>query len=326
MSGGWRLAASGLVAVLALAGCGEPASYPVVGTLERDRIALVAEAPEPITRIAVREGQRVEPGEVLVELDRSRAGAELDRLEAVAERTQRRLDELLRGPRQERIDESRARLAAAESALATAVDELRRIERLQQRDLASDSQLDAARNARDQARGAFDAARAALAARVEGTTVEELDQARAEVREAEAAVRRQRLTVERLTVTAPRAARVEALPFEIGETPRAGEPLVLLRAVDQPPYARVYVPAELHRKFRPGAEVTVRVDGHGERPGRVRFIAGEAVFTPYFALTEHDAGRLSYLAEIDVEDAGELPSGIPARAVVPEREASAGNE
>ena len=307
-----------LLMVLMLAGCNDGGVYPVVGTLERDRIALAAELAEPVTVIHVQEGQHVEAGTVLIEQDARRAEADLARLDAQADRARRRLDELLRGPRQEAIAEARARQVAAESMLNTAREELQRIEQLQARSLASDSQRDAARNARDQAKGELDAARAALAALVEGTTIEELDQARAAVREAEAGVERQRLTLERLTLAAPRAARVESLPFEVGETPRAGEPLILLHAIDLPPYARVYVPAALHRQFQPGERVQVRVDGHGDKPGQVRFIASNAAYTPYFALTEHDAGRLSYLAEIDLDDADDLPSGIPVRAVIPE--------
>jgi HlyD family secretion protein len=318
-----RLTAAALV--VALTGCEQGAEYPVVGTLERDRIELVAELSEPITNIHVREGQRVEAGTVLVEQDRRRAEAELTRLEAAVDRLRHRLDELLRGPRQEAIDEARARLVAAEAALATARDELRRLEPLQARNLISQSQLDTARNSRDQSQGAVDAARAALAALVEGTTADELEQARAAVREAEASSEAQRLTLERLTMSAPRAALVESLPFEPGETPRPGAPVVLLLAADQAPYARVYVPASLHHQFQPGSRVSISIDGHGERMGQVRHIAGETAFTPYFALTEHDAGRLSYLAEIDLEDAESLPSGIPVRAVAPDTAGGAGN-
>lgn len=315
-----------LVILLALAGCGDPDEYPVVGTLERDRIAMAAELAEPVAAIHVREGEQVEPGDVLIEQQTDRAEADLARREAAADRARGRLEELLRGPRQEAIDEARARLVAAESALETARAELQRVQPLQERDLASESQLDSVRNARDQARGEVDAARASLAALIEGTTAEELEQARAALREAEALVERQRLTLGRLTITAPRTAYVESLPFELGETPRAGDPLILLRALDQPPYARVYVPAALHRQFQPGARVQVRIEGHGERPGRVRYLATEASFTPYFALTEEDAGRLSYLAEIDLEKADALPSGLPVRAVVPKTGSGVGDE
>ena len=46
--------------------------------------------------------------------------------------------------------------------------------------------------------------------------------------------------------------------------------------------------------------------------GRVRWIASEAMFTPYFALTERDRGHLTYAAKIDIETDGDrLPDGIP---------------
>lgn len=302
--------------LLILTGCKGQDEHPVVGTLERDRIALSAELAEPVAAIEVDEGDRVAAGQPLLQLDARRAEAELSRLQARADRAARRLDELLRGPRQEAIDEARARLAAAESGLRTAEQDLERVRRLSDRDLASRRDLDTAENARERAESEYDAARAALAALVEGTTAEELDQARAAVREAEAAVAGQRLTIERLTLASPRAARVEALPFELGETPRVGDALVVLRAADQAPYARVYVPAELKALFRTGAQVRVHVEHLEPRRGRVRYIASEAAFTPYFALTEHDAGRLSYLAEIDLENGEDLPVGVPVRAVV----------
>ncbi|MDH3955033.1 MAG: hypothetical protein OEV03_12475, partial [Gammaproteobacteria bacterium] len=46
--------------------------------------------------------------------------------------------------------------------------------------------------------------------------------------------------------------------------------------------------------------------------GRVRWVAHEAAFTPYFALTERDRGRLTYLAKVDIEEQQErLPDGVP---------------
>ena len=85
-------------------------------------------------------------------------------------------------------------------------------------------------------------------------------------------------------------------------------------------FARVYVPADLRATVRPGTTLEVRVDGvAGAFAGRVRWVSADASFTPYFALTEHDRSRLSYLAEIDLEGADELPSGLPLRAARPQR-------
>ena len=69
---------------------------------------------------------------------------------------------------------------------------------------------------------------------------------------------------------------------------------------------------------QPGKKLDVRVDGiSGSITGTVRWVSADASFTPYFALTEHDRSRLSYLAEVDVPDASSLPSGVPLEVDFP---------
>ena len=74
-----------------------------IGTLERDRFELVAEAQEPVVEIAVREGQAVQAGDLLVRLDDSRFAAQFARARAVRDRSAARLAELVRGPRVRRL-------------------------------------------------------------------------------------------------------------------------------------------------------------------------------------------------------------------------------
>ena len=65
--------------------------------------------------------------------------------------------------------------------------------------------------------------------------------------------------------------------------------------------------------MRIGTEARIHIDGL-ETPvnGRVRWISSEAAFTPYFALTERDRGRLSFVAKVDIMDDRErLPDGVP---------------
>ena len=52
----------------ALTGCAD-ADKPLLGTLEWDRVSLPAEASEVLLRITVAEGERVEAGQLLLELD-----------------------------------------------------------------------------------------------------------------------------------------------------------------------------------------------------------------------------------------------------------------
>jgi HlyD family secretion protein len=61
------------------------------------------------------------------------------------------------------------------------------------------------------------------------------------------------------------------------------------------------------------------VDGvDAPQRGVVRYIAGEASFTPYYALTQRDRSRLVYVAEIDLPDAASsaLPVGVPVEVTL----------
>jgi HlyD family secretion protein len=310
------LRALGTIAwLLTAAGCGDGSDGHAVGTLERDRLELVAEASEPIVRHAVREGDRVEAGQLLVQLDATRFDALVAQAEAARDRALSRLAELERGPRRELVASARATLAGAEGSLASAREELRRSEHLVLTGVGSPARLDRDRAAHDEALARRDAARASLEALVEGTTHEELLQARAALAEAESALTEIRTRAARLEVRAPMAGRVDALPYETGERPPTGAPVAVLLA-EGAPHARVYVPEALRVRVRPGVAARVHVDG-ADAPfaARVRSVSSEASFTPYAALTEQDRGRLVFVAEIDLEGeaAAELPAGVPVQ-------------
>jgi HlyD family secretion protein len=284
-----------------------------VGTLERDRIELVAEAQESIVEIRVREGQRVETGDLLLRLDDARVVAQVEQTRGARDRAAARLAELERGPRAERIREGRARLAGAEGLLTTAERVLARTRALVTQGIAAPDDLDRDRARCDDARASRDAARATLDELLEGATIEELDQARAALAEAEAALADLGVHLARLEVRAPRPGVVDALPFKQGERPPQGAVVAVMLAA-MAPYARVYVPEPVRVHVRPGTAAGVHVDGI-ERSfhGRVRTVSHDAAFTPYFALTERDRSRLAYVAEVDLvdTDARDLPTGVP---------------
>ena len=284
----------------------------LVGQLERDRISLVAETNDPIIEIAVNEGDRVSPGELVLRQDSSLLDHGMERLQAEAGRAQARLDELVRGPRQETIRAAEARLEDSRSRLAEATANWRRVEELREQGLASAAELDSAIQRKESAKAAFTASRAELDSLLEGATVEELEQARASLKAAKAAAAELSVRMDRLALNAPMEASVEALPFETGERPAPGQTVAVLLASGTP-HAVIFIPAARRAEFPAGTEVMVSVDGFGEYPGRVRYVASEAAFTPYFSLTQRERGRLSYRAEIDLEGdtAGGLPAGIP---------------
>ena len=182
-----------------------------------------------------------------------------------------------------------------------------------QRKLTSQSSLDRQRAARDSAEASRKAAHAQLTLLLKGTRIEELDQARDSLAQAQAQLQQAEISAQRLTVRAPRAGIVEALPYKVGDRPPAGSPVVVMIA-DGTTYARVYVPEPMRVRVQAGTPASVLVDGKEQSfAARVRYISNEASFTPYFALTQKDRSRLSYLAHVDLEaeQGASLPVGIP---------------
>lgn len=306
--------------MLGLLSCHRSLPPQALGMLEWDRIELNAMASELIVAIHAVEGDRVARGELILELDPRRARAELQRLVAVAAESEARLAELVRGPRQEEIDQARARLERSESLRWEAGVTQRRVKALVEQKLASAADLDRANTELNTATSDVAANREALDRLLNGTTREELDQARARVAQNAAAVARQELAVSELAVRATRSGRIDNLPYKLGERPPVGGVVVVLLGGDAP-FARVYIPESSRIGMAPGQEYPVAIDGLDRRfTGTVRKVSSDPVFTPYFALSERDRARLAFVAELWLlaEEARELPAGVPVQVELTE--------
>lgn len=314
-TGRWWL----LVLVAASVGCGrEPPR--MLGSLEWERVTLRAPAAERIDRIAVAEGEAVEVGQLIATLDDRVPAAQLAAAEAEVRRLDARFDELLAGPRGERIRSAQAREARAASLADNARQERRRVDALVARGLLSAAEQDRARTADEAAGAELAALRAELAELVAGSRSEEIAQAVAAVAAARANATVAAVRHQRLRIVAPRAGVIDSLPFEPGDEPPAGAAIATLRVGDAP-YARIYVPESRRLQVSPGTPLELRLHG-SERvlAGRVRTIATEPSFTPYFALAGDDVDRLVFVAEValDPAEAAMLPAGLAVSAAVPE--------
>ncbi|MDN5781605.1 MAG: HlyD family secretion protein, partial [Luteimonas sp.] len=113
---------------------------------------------------------------------------------------------------------------------------------------------------------------------------------------------------------APRAGRIDSIPYKLGDQAPVGAPLVVM-LVGNAPYARVYIPEQQRVGLHVGDAIDVYVAGRDQPyAGKVRMLRSEPGFTPYYALIGDDAARLSYLAEVALgDDAATLPAGLPVR-------------
>lgn len=302
-------------AMLVLAACRADAPQ-ALGTLEWDRVTLPAPVAEKIVRVDVREGQQVAAGAPLLQLELTRTQSQLAAAQAQATQRREALAELRAGPRGEAIAQARASLAAAQAQARDADAYYARLQPLGRQRLVAASEVDRARAASQSAQAQVRVAQAALLELERGTRAEQVAQGEAAVAAADAQARVQAVTLEKLDIVAPRAGRIDSLPYKLGDQAPVGAPLAVM-LVGEAPYARVYLPQALRNRLKVGDTVQVRLDGQKKAyTGRVRMIRSEPSFTPYFALTGQDAERLSYLAEISLgKEAASLPVGAPLQVV-----------
>lgn len=308
------------LAAFVVTGCSQTDTQPlIVGQLQSDRIEVMTDFSERVVEQFVREGDTVAAGDVLLRLDDRRAVLRVRELRAVLQEQQARLAELTRGPREEQIRAERANLAGARDDVAFRKLELERAQNVLEKGLSAAEEVDRARIALDSAssKRAFHQAR--LAELLAGTTTEELERAESMVAQAEARLASAELDLELHRIVAPVAGRIDSLIVELGEHTQQDQPALVLLAGTQP-FARAYIPQALRSSVAVGDAVRVHADGLNEPlAARIRWLASDAAFTPYFALTEHDRGRLSYLAKIDIDgDMPRLADGMPVEVEVVE--------
>lgn len=303
-----------VAALLILSACSKT-PQAVLGTLERDRISLPSTVFERIAEVRVHEGERVQAGATLMTLESARSSSRLQALAAEVARLQGVLAEAEQGPRQETIAEARARSRKAQSLALDARQEYARVAAIVARKLLPAAELDRARAARDAADADVAATRSALQALLNGTRSEQITQAESALAAATAQAASAQVDLERTEIRAPRAGLIDSLPYKMGDQPPLGATLAVL-LVGAKPYARVYVPQPMRAQWQIGTSVQILVAGEQQpRTGKVRAVRSEPSFTPYFALAGEDVARLSYLAEIELDqDDATLAVGLPVSA------------
>lgn len=201
---------------------------------EEPETRVAGPVPGRIAKVLVKEGDRVEEGAILVELDSAVERASLAAAEAEVVAAKADLSRALRGQRAEDIEASAADASAARTRADLSESVRARAEALAKKGAVSAEELDRARSAALADQAAFksvDARRRLVAA---GSRSEDIASARARVSAAAARAEQARATAERLVVRAPIAGEVLRVKYRAGEyyTP-GGESLLLLGATDR---------------------------------------------------------------------------------------------
>lgn len=290
----WMVAAA---LVLVLGGGGAAVMFGSKGQAsQQESTAKVEEGPlavavaetgtvEPLTQVEIKSrvagqvatllvdvGDRVEKGQLLIQLDRTDMERERARAEADRDMVKARLKMLEAGARPEDLRESRAQLEQAESAFRRAEAEYRRSQAAVKAETLSPRDAESARGDYEGMRAQRDAAKARLARLEAGARPEELMEARAQLAKAEVALTAAEDQLSYASIRSPMTGTVIRRGIEAGEMVSPGvsataQGTSMLTVAD---LDRLILKSSLNQidigKVKKGLSVEIRVDS---APGKV---------------------------------------------------------
>lgn len=300
--------------IILLGGCMIKDKNQAKGTLERDRVALIATSNQIITALPITEGSQIKKGDILVELDDIQQQAILAKAIAQQAQAKANLVKMQSGERTEDIAAAKANLDSAQAQLIDAQKNYERGIELVAQKIISQANEDSLLAQYDAAKANLEAMNQTWLKLSQGYRQEDIDAAQATFDAAIADVALQQKILDDLTVKATRDGILDSLPYNTGERVPTNATVAIIEAATAP-YARVYIPEPYVAKYTKGSEVTVHIDGI-EQPfkGTIRWISVEPSFTPYTNMSVEDRSRFVYLAEITLsDDAQAIPAGIPVQ-------------
>jgi HlyD family secretion protein len=315
------------------------------GTVEGTEVRVVARLGARVAAVRVREGDRVEAGQLVAELECNEPRAQLRQAKAAVALAEARVVAALRQLDAAKVsadalahradaaaaqtEAAKAQINAVEARRAAAQRNAARVDRMvgsggvTERDVdqsaAAAAELVASKSAVRHTASAAEAERPALvqqvaAARNQAAAAEaQVAVARADVARAEESVATAELLVAECAVKSPTSGVIQTRNFEPGEVVGPGSAIATVIRTDAL-WVRFYVPNAELEHAQPGRSVRIVADAvEGEVfQGAIRVVGQQAEFTPRNVQTREDRDRLVYRVEADVVgQAGALRPGMP---------------
>ena len=237
------------------------------GTIETDEVHVASRYGGRVHKIFAQEGDALQPGAVIVELDAAELAARRNQAAAT-------LAELEAGPRPAEIEAAKNDWESLKSNLELAEADARRAVELFAQKTISDTERDRAVSQAKTLEKTAASARNRYDLLVEGTRPERVAQARAQLAEIDTQLREMR-------IYAPTNSVMEVLSVKVGDVLAPNREVATL-ILPQHLWARVYVPETWLGKIHVGQTVKARVDSFPGRDfeGVVEQINRSAEFTP----------------------------------------------
>jgi len=283
------------------------------GNVDIREVTLGFRVPGRVERMLFNEGDRVEAGDLLAQLDTEPFEEDLALRKAKVAEAKARLAKLEAGTRPQEIERARAEVEAREAALENARAKYGRQEELVRRDFASQQAFDNAVEQLKRARAQLRSAREALKLAIEGPRKEDIAAAEAALNAARAQQAAARTALKDASLHAPEDGIILTRAVEAGAIVSAGTPVYTL-SLSKPVWVRAYVPEPQLGLVSPGTPVKVISDTKPDDPydGQVGFVSPVAEFTPKSVETPELRADLVYRFRVVVQNPDKaLRQGMP---------------
>lgn len=300
------------------------------GRIEGDHTTVASKLAGRIAVLKVREGDAVQAGQVLAQLEDTQLAAKQQQADAavatIAAQLQAARAQLAIARREVPLAEASADavLAKARAAEAQAAKDVRRFDELAERGTVEPRRAEQMRLAHTSSAADLRQAEQSLSSARLGhdkVKARENDVAALEagLRQAEAAAKEVASLVDDLTLRAPTGGVILTRLREAGEMVAAGTPIFDLVDLNKL-YLKVYVPEKQIGQLRLGLPAQVYTDAFPDKafPATTRYIASQAEFTPKEVQTPDERVKLTYAVKLyfDANPEHRLTPGVPADAVI----------
>lgn len=314
------------------------------GRIEGDHYIVASKWPGRIMALLAREGDQVEVGQRLIELDDVQLRAQLDQAQAALATSQAQLKSaqtalavfeknvpLRIASAQAAVDHATAALASARATELQTRKDAKRFQELLKSHTVEKHRAEQAELSWEVAKADYATAKATLTQAQKQLAEAELGWEEIEARrdqvaataaqknQAKAAVTEAQSVVDDLTIVAPATGMITTRIADTGEVIVAGSPLFDIVDLDRL-YLKVYIAEQDIAKVRLGLPARIYTDAFPDRPfaATVRYIASEAEFTPKEVQTPDERVKLVYAVKLylDENPGHRLTPGLPADAVI----------
>ena len=305
-----------LVAVLLLSACQHEEAPAITGYIEVDTRYIIAPQSGYIESVAIEEGQRVEQGDALLTLDPEQQRIAVEQATAQLEQAEASLSDKRTGARDEEIAITEAQIAAQQARTVLAQHEVDRLIPMVPRQLASQRDLDTAR----QTLRAETATLASLTAQKKAQSLparpKQIDAQQAVVNAARQSLSDALWALDRRQLNARFSGQVETLFYRQGEFVTQGRPIASLLNTDWLK-VRFFVGAQQLGALSAGQRITLHVPGDATTAtATISYLSATPVFKPPILYSEPGSERLSYVIEARLSSSAQLRPGQPVQVTL----------